>query len=361
MSLWEFRENAILPLEPTVFADEEVRELAHLQEVLARNISAIGPDLLVIAQEYSAWEDSRRRIDILALDREANLVVIELKRTEDGGHMDLQAIRYAAMVSTMTFAKAVEAFEHYLRRSGVDDDAEVKMLEFLEWDEPVEEEFANDVSIILASADFSREITTAVLWLNSKYAIDIRCVRLKPYKLDGRLVLDIQQIVPLREATEYQVQLRKKAVEQRTARQGSRDYTRYDLTLAGGTYSALPKNRLMLHIARAVVKSGVRPDELAALLPHRDRSWVSVERECSEEEFLRKLSDERTARGKTIDPKRYFTGSDELIFFGDRTYAFTTQWGKATVEVANQVAARFADLAIEVQPSGGEDPGDSPL
>ena len=184
MSLWEFREKTILPLEPTVFADEGVLEQAHLQKVLARNISAIDPDLLVIAEEYSAWEDSRRRIDILALDREANLVVIELKRTEDGGHMDLQAIRYAAMVSTMTFAKAVEAFEHYLRRSGVDDDAEVKMLEFLEWDEPVEEEFANDVSIILASAEFSREITTAVLWL-------------------------------------------------RTARQGSRDYTRYDLTLAG--------------------------------------------------------------------------------------------------------------------------------
>ncbi len=359
MSLWEFREKTILPLEPTVFADEGVLEQAHLQKVLARNISAIDPDLLVIAEEYSAWEDSRRRIDILALDREANLVVIELKRTEDGGHMDLQAIRYAAMVSTMTFAKAVEAFEHYLRRSGVDDDAEVKMLEFLEWDEPVEEDFANDVSIILASAEFSREITTAVLWLNSKYAIDIRCVRLKPYKLDERLVLDIQQIVPLREATEYQVQLREKAVEQRTARQGSR--TCYDLTVAGRTYSKLPKNGLMLHIARAAVNSGVRPEELAVFLPHRDRSWVSVEGECSNEEFLQRLSDVRSVRGRPIDPKRYFTGPDELILFDGRTYAFTTQWGKGTVEVAKRVAASFGDLAIEVQPFGGEDPGEGPL
>jgi len=30
-------------------------------------------------------------------------VAIELKRTEDGGHMELQSTRYAAMVSTMTF------------------------------------------------------------------------------------------------------------------------------------------------------------------------------------------------------------------------------------------------------------------
>ena len=33
--------------------------------------------------------------------------MIELKRTDDGGHMDLQAIRYAAMVSSMTFAQAI--------------------------------------------------------------------------------------------------------------------------------------------------------------------------------------------------------------------------------------------------------------
>ena len=39
---------------------------------------------LVIADEFSDWEDSRRRIDLLAIDRNANLVVIELKRDEVG-------------------------------------------------------------------------------------------------------------------------------------------------------------------------------------------------------------------------------------------------------------------------------------
>ena len=115
----------------------------------------------------------------------------------------------------------------------------------------------------------------------------IRCVRLKPYKLDGRLVLDIRQIVPPREAAEYQVQLREKAVEQRTARQGSRDYTHYILSMAGRTHSELPKNGLLLHIARAVLNAGVRPEELAALLPNGNRSRVSVEGECSDEEFLK--------------------------------------------------------------------------
>jgi hypothetical protein len=53
----------------------------------------------VSAWNKSDWEDSSRSIDLLCIDKQANLVVIELKRTEDGGHMELQAIRYAAMVS----------------------------------------------------------------------------------------------------------------------------------------------------------------------------------------------------------------------------------------------------------------------
>jgi hypothetical protein len=36
------------------------------------------------------------------------LEVTALKRTEDGGHMELQALRHAAMVSTMTFDQLVE-------------------------------------------------------------------------------------------------------------------------------------------------------------------------------------------------------------------------------------------------------------
>lgn len=149
------------------------------------------------------------------MDKAANLVVVELKRSEDGGHMDLQAIRYAAMISTMTFAQAVEAHKNYLGKLGRNDqDGQQSILEFLGWEQPEESEFATDTRIVLVSGEFSKEITTAVLWLNER-DLDIRCVRLRPYSLDGRTLLDIQQVVPLPEATEYQVQLRKKESEKR--------------------------------------------------------------------------------------------------------------------------------------------------
>ena len=46
----------------------------------------------------------------------------------------------------------------------------------------------------------------------------MRCVRLRPYRLATELILDVQQIIPLPEASDYQVRLREKAQRERVAR-----------------------------------------------------------------------------------------------------------------------------------------------
>ena len=219
MAIYEITKDSLIALPTTTFSAQDIRERYDLQRLLRTHILAIDPELYVLSEEYGEWEDARRRINLLCVDKSANLVVVELKRSEDGGHMDLQAIRYAAMISTMTFTQAVEAHQSYLGRLGENDEyAQRSILDFLGWEEPDEGEFATDTRIVLVSGEFSKEITTAVLWLNER-DLDIRCVRLRPYSLDGRTLLDIQQVMPLREATEYQVQLRKKEAEKRQAQQ----------------------------------------------------------------------------------------------------------------------------------------------
>ena len=108
--------------------------------MLRDQIDVVSPDTLVISEEYSRWDGSSRRIDLLGLDRDANLVVIELKRTHNGGHMELQALRYAAMVSAMTFEKAVDAYRELIEPFEPDIDPQARILEFLGWEEPVEQD-----------------------------------------------------------------------------------------------------------------------------------------------------------------------------------------------------------------------------
>jgi hypothetical protein len=217
MPIFEVTSNRLLPLQPTEFAAHGLRERADLQRLLRDQVEVIAPDVLVVSEEFGGWEDSKRRVDLLGIDRDANLVVVELKRTEDGGHMELQAIRYAAMVSKMTFDKVVDIFETHLTAVGKPGNPREILLTFLGWDAPDEERFAQDVRIVLASAEFSRELTSAVLWLN-EHGLDIRCVRLRPHTDGHRVFLDVQQILPLPEASEYFVNLREKKAEERQAR-----------------------------------------------------------------------------------------------------------------------------------------------
>lgn len=216
MAFYEVGQGRLNRISRVSLASVQMQERRDVQALLREQLPELIPDLLVIAEEFGEWDDSKRRIDLLAIDRNANLVVIELKRGDTGSHMELQAIRYAAMVSTITFEQAADTYEALLRRNGKSGGRE-QMLEFLGWSEPNEDEFANDVKIVLFSEDYSRELTTSILWLNTR-GLDITCFRVGAYKIDQRILLDFQQIIPLKEAEDYQVKVRNKQQEAQSAR-----------------------------------------------------------------------------------------------------------------------------------------------
>jgi len=89
MPIFEICTDGLRPVSETSFGAEGLYERRDIQRLLRENIGVLDERLMVIAEEFGDWLDSSRRIDLLCLDTDANLVVIELKRTEDGGHMEL--------------------------------------------------------------------------------------------------------------------------------------------------------------------------------------------------------------------------------------------------------------------------------
>ncbi|MGH7281396.1 MAG: hypothetical protein ACRELY_07740 [Polyangiaceae bacterium] len=341
----------ITKVEEVTFAEIGMKERSDLQRLLRSNIGVISPRTLVIAEEYGDWEESRRRIDLLGLDDEANFVVIELKRTEDGGHMDLQAVRYAAMISAMTFAKAVQTYEKYLRQIGQQTDAEEALLDFLDWESPRESEFGREVRIVLASAEFSKELTTSVLWLNER-EIDIRCVRVKPYRVDDRVLIDVQQVIPLPETAEYQVQLKQKAAEEKKDRESTIDFTRYDLVLEGKTYPRLWKRGLIHQVVRAAVEHGAAPDDLSTFFPRGASRWLTIPGTLSSPAFIHEMSNLTGKFGASRKSKRYFVEDDELFHIEGNTWALSNQWSGVHVLAAiEKVSKAYPKLGIGVTKS----------
>ena len=213
-------------IDPTSFAEEGIHEREDLQRILRDMPDVLEEGLLIIAEEFGDWQDSRRRIDLLGLDDKGRLVVIELKRGDTGEHMDLQAVRYAAMVANMTIESIVETYQTYLDKrakqdgNSSDEDAAARIREHLGIAEIDSEAIHTDIPrVILVSEDFSKELTTCVMWLNDSWlrsaGQEIKCIKLRPHRNGKEILIEASQVIPLPEATDYQTQLGKRQQETR--------------------------------------------------------------------------------------------------------------------------------------------------
>jgi hypothetical protein len=323
MGLFEMTDGTLVDVQGTDFATEGILERTHLQAAIRNNISLLGDDLLVVAEEFGDFSDAHRRIDLLCVDREARPVVIELKRTNYGGHMELQALRYAAMISAMTFETLVGILEKHLGHDEEDGSSEARS-QLAGWLDGVGGEAAvvrRDVRLILASADFGKEITTTVLWLNDTFGMDIRCVRMTPYRLDGRLLLNIEQVIPLPEAEEFMIKLRDREAAARGEPSSSRDYTRYVVNTGTIETEPLNKRRAVLKMVHAVQAAGATPAMIMSAIPGR---FIAVDGTFQSAALKHAFG----AAYPKADLRRWFF--DEPIYHDGRTWVVSNQWGVNT-------------------------------
>ena len=86
-------------IEEVDFARLGLRERQDIQEWVAANPSMLDDDLLIIDKEFSGFDRTDERLDLLAVDSDGKLVIIELKRDDTGTDVHWQAIKYASSLS----------------------------------------------------------------------------------------------------------------------------------------------------------------------------------------------------------------------------------------------------------------------
>lgn len=335
MSIFLLENGQLNAIHGTTFINESILERQHLQQALKQNISVIAADCLVLTEEYAEWDASRKRIDLLAIDKQANLVIIELKRTDTGDHMELQALRYASMISTMTFEHALDVLVDYRNKNGEEgftrENARETIEDFIELDAINETNFGNDVRIILVSAEFSKELTTSVIWLNER-DLDITCVRMKPYKYQDQILIDIQQVLPLPEAKDYQIRAQKKAEERREIQKNlnSKDYSKY---LFNGL--ELNKRKLVLEL----IKTHIKNNNILSL----EDLLFDFPQELRKGRKMYKRYDEVI---QTNDKNRYFSEVDEVLDLTDGKFVISNQWGAGNIQA---ILDRADELGYEIE------------
>lgn len=75
----------------------------------------------------------------------------------------------------------------------------------------------------------------------------MRCIRLKPFSLDGRVIVDVQQLIPLPEAAEYQVRVREKQERERAASLSKWDLEKFLIDIERHCGAAYARSAKDLH------------------------------------------------------------------------------------------------------------------
>lgn len=167
---WEIVQGQLKPLE-TSLAREGRTEALDLEKWLASDPSIIRPGLKIIGRQVRTRSGP---LDLLAVDKSGNLVVLELKRDQIPRDALAQAIDYASDVSLWSIDKIGEVCAKYTGESLED------MISEAFPDVDLEHLAINETQrIILVGFAIEPSLERMIEWLSDGYGVSINAVNLK--------------------------------------------------------------------------------------------------------------------------------------------------------------------------------------
>jgi hypothetical protein len=239
--------NSITALSAKGFGALGFNERAHLQEWIAKCPECLGEELLILAKEFDGFDETKERLDLLALDKQGGLVVIENKLDDSGRDVVWQALKYASYCSSLSKSQIVGIHQSYLAKNG-GGDAQERIEDFLDKEdfENVILNSGNDQRIILVAANFRKEVTSTVLWL-LQHGIRLQCIRATAFDNGGQLFLNMEQIIPTPEAEDFMIGVAEKEKEQQSTERSLVKREKLRLAFWEQTLAALEKAGVTLY------------------------------------------------------------------------------------------------------------------
>lgn len=212
MYLIDKEQNSISKIDENTFSELKFTERGHLQEWIAKFPKALcekDEEILIIQKEYSGFNDTNERLDLLGIDKDGSLVIIENKLDDTGRDVTWQALKYASYCSTLTKEDIIQIYQEYLDKTTNKESAEVNLKEFFKIEDfkEINLNLGKSQRIILVAYHFRKEVTSTVLWLLLNYKLQIQCFKATPYKFDDKYFLNIEKIIPVKGAEDYMIKI----------------------------------------------------------------------------------------------------------------------------------------------------------
>jgi len=264
----DIENKRLIELTAVNFGELKLTEPYDIEDWIEKTPQVLGEELLVIQRQY--FVPSGKKLDLLAIDKKANLVIIELKRDNSGSEVEWQAIKYASYFSYYKVDEIFKIYANYLKTNEIE--AKEKIEDFID----VEIELLNESQrIILVSKEFHSDVISAVLWLRD-FEINIECIRLKPFLTpDNQLIIAPVIIIPLPEAKDYIIRkVKKEKVQKQSIR---------------STFSLQKSNLEPEELANKLKETLIRPGELTPRVKAFIELLLSDNRPFSRDEIKEEL------------------------------------------------------------------------
>jgi hypothetical protein len=164
-----------------------------LQQWLAINPGLIGLEVLVLGREVPTVANAR--IDILAINREGDLVIVELKRDRTPRDIVAQVLDYASWVHGLN---TKQVHEIALGKSGIELSVAFREKFGIELPETLN----GTHSMMIVASEFDASSKRIVEYLNEVHNININATFFTVFEQDGRMLLATDWLMPQEQVAE---------------------------------------------------------------------------------------------------------------------------------------------------------------
>ena len=170
--LWEVKDDQLQRIKPSQLDFED-----RLETWLCNDVSLLGDQLLIIGRQVPTR--SGGAVDLLAIDPDANLAVVELKRGKATREVVAQALDYASSVAEFGREEIENITRSFLHK---------------EFDEGFKKHFGVEVPdtvnerqrMIIVASSVATATSRIVEYLSRTYGVDINCVSFSYFKTGDR-------------------------------------------------------------------------------------------------------------------------------------------------------------------------------
>lgn len=163
---------------------------SHLEGWLENSPWAIAQEpILIISRQASAFQEEKKTIfpDLLGIDKDGNLVIIELKKGRTPREVIAQLLEYAAWANDLSDEKIYDIASSYFKSIDIKKEIEELFIETFETEEIPN--LNQRLRLFIAAEEISPSVSKVCRFLRQVHGVDVNCIQFNIFQTESGEVL----------------------------------------------------------------------------------------------------------------------------------------------------------------------------